>query len=83
MVRIRPGGHACAAREGAASVAGNQRSPLFGVDQPLSWFRIQGRAVIVEQDGGEEAVTPEESGLRYRQWSEPGHVPDIKIGQVQ
>ncbi|KPH18808.1 hypothetical protein AN948_15080 [Rhodococcus sp. ADH] len=82
-MRIGPRGYARAARERAASVPGDQRHSLFGGDQPLSWFRIQGRAVIVEQNGRQETITPEKPGLRYGQWSEPGHVPDIKIGQVQ
>ena len=48
MVRIGPGGDACAAGERTAFVSRDQRDALFGGDQPFSGFRIERRAVIVE-----------------------------------
>ena len=32
-------------------------------------FRIQGRAVIVEQHGRQETITSEKPGLRHREWA--------------
>src|ERR1700704_3341209 len=81
MVRISPRRHTRAAGERAASVSGDQRHSLLRGHQTFPGLRIQGRAVIVEQDGGEETITSEKSGLRHREWPEPGHVPDIEIRQ--
>ncbi len=79
MVRIRPCRHTHAAGERAPLVSGDQRHSLLRGHQPLSGFRIQGRPVIIEQNSRQETVAPEESGLRHRQWPQPGHVPDVEI----
>ena len=79
MMRISPRRYTRAAGERAAFVSGDQRHSLLRGDHPFPGFRIQRRAVIVEQDGGEETITPEKPGLRHRQRPQPRHVPDIEI----
>ena len=42
-------------------------------------FASSGAPWSSSSHGREETVAAEESGLRYGQWSEPGHVPDVEI----